>query len=910
MTVLLFTSQLLFAESLVPPDDQAHQRPIPTRQVSYSEEISPLFSQYCLECHGPDKAAREGKFRLDIEISAKSHATSGKSPIVPGKPKESELINRIKSNDPQHRMPPGKTERPLSAAQIELISKWIAEGAPYRGHWAYQPIQNPAPPQVIDRDWPRQPLDSFILNKLENKKLSPSLEATKTEWLRRVYFDLTGLPPMPESIDNFLNDSKATAYQRVVDQLLASPQYGERWGRHWLDVARYGDSNGGDENHAFPHAYHYRNYVIDAFNTSKPFNQFITEQLAGDLLEETPNIDKNLQRLKATGFLAIGTKILAEQDPVKKQADSVDELIDTVSKALLGVTIACARCHDHKFDPIPTKDYYAFAGIFHSSEIGNQPLRTSSFIKAESGYQQELNQLEEQLKNAETTWRSFQSLNHFLTSQAEDFTRGNVQIDHERYGLGIGIISDPGTQQNHAEYDFETARARRLAIEIRYAAETPRPGRILVDGAPITSEAFSALTGGWQPESQAWHLEGVFEIAAGKHTLRFESEPMMVHIDQFRLIDVSTHSDHGQSIEKLLSIRKQHRQLLAQVPKPEQTMGVTDNEVRNVRIHIRGDHNSLGKEVARGFLSEIGSPTDHPVPPDASGRRQLAEWLTAEKNPLTARVFVNRVWRWHFGRGIVETTDNFGTRGSRPSHPELLDYLASQFIREGWSIKSLHRTIVLSSTYRLSSRTLNIEASESDPGNRLYWKRDIRRLEAEAFRDSLLFLSGRLSTEIGGGAMNVKSQDPSPEDLVRNREIYEQSDRRSVYLPVVRSNIYDFLTLLDFPNAASPVGSRSTTTVPTQALLMMNHDFVRSEAKRILEYLDRQTTTAVQPIRIEQLYRHLLGKTPNDVELAFSKAFLKNYSKTNNSSLETSSQDSLIALCHTLLMSNEFAYLW
>ena len=910
VSTLLYTVPHLSADSAAPPNDLAHQRPIPTRRIDYSEEISPLFSQYCLECHGPDKAAREGKFRLDLEKSAKGEASSGNRPIIPGNPQESELIKRIQSNDSRHRMPPEDAVLQLSPAQIELISQWISEGADYQGHWAYQPIQRPLPPQISDKQWPQQPLDSFILARLEKVGLSPSPAATKTEWLRRVYFDLTGLPPRTETIDAFVSDTSPSAYDRVVDRLLSSPRYGERWGRHWLDVARYGDSNGGDENHAFPHAYHYRNYVIDAFNSSKPFHTFLTEQLAGDLLNASPRLHENLERLKATGFLAIGTKILAEQDPVKKQADAVDELIDTVSKAVLGITIACARCHDHKFDPIPTKDYYAFAGIFHSSEIGNRPLRTQAFLKRESEFQHRLAQTEEQLKQAEQAWQSTQSLPPFRSIQAENFTLGNVQIDRENYGLGIGIISDPGTQKNHVEYTFNTKQPRHLAIEIRYAAANARPGTILIDGETVTSNAFSTATGGWQPENQAWHLEGVFKIGTGQHTLRFESEPMMVHIDQFRLIDLPPDSNQERTISTLRSLRKQRDALQAKAPKPEETMAVSDKDVKNVKIHIRGDHNSLGKEVPRGFLSEIGPPGDRAIPSESSGRKELAQWLTAKENPLTARVFVNRVWRWHFGRGIVETPDNFGTRGSRPTHPQLLDHLASEFVRNNWSVKNLHRTIVLSSTYQLSSRTTNSEAINADPGNRLYWKSELRRLEAEAFRDSLLFLSGRLSTEIGGGPMNVKSQDPSPKDLVKNREIYEQSDRRSVYLPVVRSNVYDFLTLLDFPNAATPVGSRSTTTVPTQALLLMNHDFVREEAKRILELLRQKNPTSPRKNRIVQLYRHLLGRLPEASELTGAEAFLANYGSTLTENQEESPQDSMAALCHTILMSNEFAYLW
>jgi hypothetical protein len=909
---LIFIPISLSSQSL--PDDEAHQRPIPTRQIDFDREISPILSQHCIECHGPDKGAQEAKLRLDLESSAKQPASSGNTPIASGKPEESELLRRIKSTDPNDRMPPPDSGSKLTNSQIDLLSQWISEGANYTGHWAYQPYDKPPLPDIRQVNWPRQPLDYFILSKLESEGITPNSQTTKSQWIRRVYFDLIGLPPSPHEIEAFLADPSLGAYGKVADHLLASPRYGERWGRHWLDVARYGDSNGGDENHAYPHAYHFRNYVINAFNAGMPYDSFISEQLAGDLLPPSKDGERQLDRLKATGFLAIGTKILAEQDPVKKQADAVDEQIDTVSKALLGITVACARCHDHKFDPIPTKDYYAFAGIFHSTKTGNTPLKTSKFLRKEALYQKKITELERELQQIEETWKSRQHSAPFREREAESFDRGNVQTDLENYGKEIGIISDPGSQENFAEYDLTTETAQRVALEIRYAAEKPRPGKIHLNGEIIADSAFSSITGGWGPDKQAWHLEAILTLPIGKHIIRLESNPMMVHIDRFRLIEITTDSDSNADINRLIALRQQRTTLLAQRPVPEQTMTVNEGDVHHVKIHIRGDHNSLGEEAPRGFLTEIGPPNTHSIPIDQSGRRQLSEWLTAPENPLTARVFVNRVWRWHFGKGLVESTENFGTRGSRPSHPELLNYLAKTFIENDWSIKALHRAIVLSSTYQLSSQVENPDALKADPSNGLYWKRDIRRLEAEAFRDSLLALSGRLNSEIGGSPMNVKSQDPSPQDLVKNREIYEKSSRRSVYLPVVRSNVYDFLTLLDFPNAASPVGNRSTTTVPTQALLMMNHDFVQRESERILaeitdQFPSRENASDHSSL-VHRLYLHLLGRAPNNDEMQFANDFISSFSKTLEAKQLDQGTPALSAFCHTLLMSNEFSYIW
>ena len=905
---LIFIPISLHSQSL--PNDEVHQRPIPTRQVDFDREISPILTQHCIECHGPDQGAREAKLRLDLETTAKQPASSGKVPIVSGKPDESEILRRIKSIDPNDRMPPPDSGSKLTKSQIDLLSQWISEGANYTGHWAYQPYDKPRLPSIRQVNWPQQPIDYFILSKLEVEGITPNPQATKSEWIRRVYFDLIGLPPSPHEIKTFLTDHSPSSYQKVVDHLLASPRYGERWGRHWLDVARYGDSNGGDENHAYPHAYHFRNYVINAFNAGMPFDRFISEQLAGDLLSPSKDRERQLDRLKATGFLAIGTKILAEQDPIKKQADAVDEQIDTVSKALLGITVACARCHDHKFDPIPTKDYYAFAGIFHSTKTENTPLKTSEFLEKEALYKKKLTEFEMELERFEEAWRTRHPLSTFREREAESFDRGNVQIDLENYGKEIGIISDPGSQENFAEYDLTTKETHRVAMEIRYAAEKSRPGKILLNGEVVADAAFATSTGGWGPDKQVWHLEAVFTLPIGKHIIRLESNPMMVHIDRFRLIEITTDPSSSEDINKLISLRQQRTKVLEQRPIPEKTMTVSEGDVHHVKVHIRGDHNSLGEEAPRGFLTEIGPPNTHTIPVDQSGRKQLSEWLIAPENPLTARVFVNRVWRWHFGKGLVESTENFGTRGSRPSHMKLLNYLAKAFIEKEWSIKALHRAIVLSSTYQLSAQNENQNALKADPSNRLYWKRDIRRLEAEAFRDSLLALSGRLNSEIGGSPMNVKSQDPSPQDLVKNRGIYEESSRRSVYLPVVRSNVYDFLTLLDFPNAASPVGNRSTTTVPTQALLMMNHDFVQRESERILTELIDRFPSGDSSSLVRSLYLQLLGRAPNSIEMQFASEFISSFSQTVETEQLDQETPALSAFCHTLLMSNEFSYIW
>ncbi len=889
------------------PNDKVHQAPIPTRPVDFDREISPLFSQFCLECHGPDAAARVGGFRLDVRESATTPAKSGRHPIVPGSLDQSEILQRIQSSDPDDRMPPPETDSALSARQIERLKKWVEEGAPYQGHWAFQPIAKVALPAVEAPAHIRQPLDTFIVAQQEAAGIHPNPPASRRVLIRRLYFDLIGLPPSPEVIEQFVNNPSPAAYEKHVDTLLASPRYGERWGRHWLDVARYGDSNGGDENHAYPHAYHYRNYVIEAFNRATPYDQFLQEQLAGDLLageEDRPNA---LRHLKATGFLAIGTKILAEQDPVKKRADTIDEQIDTFGRAVLGLTIACARCHDHKFDPIPTTDYYALAGIFHSTAIDTYPLETDAFRAAQRQHESRAAELHAKLNTLEARWDQLRNVTESQDIEAETFTAGNVQIDRDNFGPAIGIISDPGGQKNFAEYVIEFPHTGSYALELRYAAQEARPGKIRLNNEILTEEAFSQVTGGWHPDDQQWVIECVFDAQAGSGTLRLESEPTMVHIDRLRLVPLKDGSSAQKVVSELQTQRKALQAHHASAPKPDRTMAVQEGEIQNTAVHRRGSHNDLGAVVPRGALSNIGN--DQPaIPPKSSGRLELARWLTHPKHPLTARVIANRIWRWHFGRGLVTTTDNFGTRGTRPTHPKLLDHLAQYLMDHQWSLKALHRTIVLSATYRLSSDSASPSGREKDPTNRLYWRRDRERLDAEAFRDALVYLAGRLDTTLGGGEMNVKSQDPSPEDLRKNQATYESSPRRSVYLPVVRSNTYDLLTLLDFPNAASPVGSRPTTTVATQALLLMNHQHIQDEAARIVDRHQRELGLREVAEVVPRLYTELFGRPPTDAEKAKAHQFIAAYQATLDTPAPRARQAALQAFCHTLVLSNEFAY--
>jgi hypothetical protein len=609
-----------------------------------------------------------------------------------------------------------------------------------------------------------------------------------------------------------------------------------------------------------------------------PYDQFLREQIAGDLLPEP--------ELVATGFLAIGTKILAEKDPIKKRADIVDEQLDTFGRAVMGLTLGCARCHDHKFDPISHKDYYAMAGIFHSTGIDDRTVPARANGEKEKARLTRIAKLDEQIAAAKKKLTTAGALEW----EAEKFARGNVIIDKSGYGKGIGIISDPGAQNNFAEYKFDIKKKGAFYLRLRYAAKNARPGKLVVDGKTTFAPAIVHATGGWFPQHQKWFTEGHVELTAGEHQLRIESKPMMSHIDRVQLMPVTA------AHEALTKLENERAKLTARAPKPMKVMAVSDGKVADVRINKRGNLRDLGDPVARGFLASIG-PASGKLSDKKSGRLALANWLADKKHQLTSRVMVNRLWRWRFGRGIVSTPDNFGIRGAHPSHPALLDYLAGKFIESGWSIKAMHREIMLSATYQMAAGVANEQAQSTDPSNKLYWRREVRRLEAEAVRDAMLKVSGSLNPAPPAHAPpKVKAQDPSPADLANNRKTYEQFPHRTVYLPVVRCHVYDFLMLLDSPNASTPVGHRGTTTVPTQALLMLNNPFVITQAEKL--------AATARADSLDDLYFKLYARPATANEKKWARDFLKRYTARKDEAAAWT------ALCQALLISNEFMHTW
>ncbi|MEO1994572.1 MAG: DUF1549 and DUF1553 domain-containing protein, partial [Planctomycetaceae bacterium] len=594
----------------------------------------------------------------------------------------------------------------------------------------------------------------------------------------------------------FINDPSPAAFDKLVERLLDSPHYGERWGRHWLDVARYADSNGLDENIAHGNAWRYRDYVVAAFNRDKTYDRFITEQLAGDSLLKTGDRSEVHEPLIATGFLSLGPKVLAEVDQTKMEMDIIDEQIDTVGRSLMGLTLGCARCHEHKFDPIGLDDYYGLAGIFKSTRTMEHFTKIARWWENPIPTPEEHERQQDHRRQVQQKQAAVEAL----------ITQANA-------ALQSGDPSEPETQENR---------------EKRYPAATRNQLKKLRD-----------------------------ELAA---------------------------------LEK-------------QSPQVSTAMGVLDRKVRDVRIHIRGSHLTLGRVVPRQLprVLSSGKPTDFDQ--DSSGRLALANWLTAAEHPLTARVMINRIWRWKFGRGIVATADNLGRLGAQPSNQPLLDWLAVEFVRRGWSIKAMQRLIMQSATYRMSSR-YDARAARVDPENRLHWRTNVRRLEAEAIRDSLLMVGGLLEKSMGGSLLHVKNREFFFDHTSKDKTVYD-SPRRSLYLPVVRNHLYDVFQLFDYTDAGSPSGNRPTSTVAPQALFMMNGDLMLAVSASLAQRL-RASAAVDDAGRIQELYSIAYGRRAAEEEVSGALEFLQQDERSID---ETGRPDPWQLLCQVILAANEFVYI-
>ncbi|MFN0198335.1 MAG: PSD1 and planctomycete cytochrome C domain-containing protein [Planctomycetaceae bacterium] len=756
----------------------------------FEKQIRPILIERCYECHSDEK--HEGGLRLTSRELLLQGGETGAA-VVPGKPDESLLIRAVGYVDELKMPPKGK----LSESEIEKLTQWVAMGAVFPGSttaptatephrfevtpdqkswWAFQPIRDPAPPDVKNVSWPQNEIDRFILAELVSHNLSPADPASRRAWIRRATFDLTGLPPTPEEVDAFLTDSSPDAYANVIDRLLASPAYGQRWARHWLDVVRYADYHDGDPTVRAPvceplQAWRYRDWVVASFNNDLPFDQFIVHQIAGDLLPVPEGREFYADGIIATTFLSNGSWDRGDADKEKMLSDMVDDNIDTIGKAFMGLTLGCARCHDHKFDPISNEDYYALAGVFYSTRI---------------------------LKE--------------LGGKGDNYTLNRVPL---------------------VEHAYLTKRDEQLKLIVEVNAKLAE----LDKKSPKPADD--------DPERVA--------LVGQRDTLQSELLPEPPTAEAA--------SEGG-------------------VP------GSLFPGIQDVPIHIRGSYTRLGPIIARR-MPQFFSNAATPRITTGSGRREVAAWVTAKENPLTARVIVNRVWQWHFSTGLVRTPNNFGMLSEQPSHPQLLDWLATQFIADDGSLKKLHRRIMLSATYQQSSAVPQ-EQLELDPENRWLGRFSARRLEAEAIRDAMLAATRKLDTAAGG---------PATHDL--------NTLRRSLYVQTARWDRSSFATLFDAANPDASEERRNVSTVAPQSLFLLNHEFTLTQARQLAERLIREVpgdSPESEMARIQLTYQLLFARPATEEELAIARLIVSQGATPGDTTGWTD-------LAHVLLCSNEFVYI-
>ncbi len=1066
----------------------------------FEKKIRPIFVEHCYECHSAKAEKLKGGLRLDTSESILRGGTSGKA-IIPGDAANSLLLKAVRGEDPDLKMP--AKGAPLSLAQIEDLTEWVATGAilptnavsnsntglEAKSKWAFSPPLDPKPPSIKNVRWPKQPWDRFVLAKLEKEGIKPASATDKRTLIRRATYDLIGLPPTPDEIRAFIEDNSAQAFARVVDRLLSSPHYGERWGRHWLDVVRYADSadarvTGGPEDIA--EAWRYRDWVVNAFNRDLPYDQFLTQQIAGDLLPLTKPDSIDTNNIIATGMYAIGNWGNGDADKEKVLTDIADDAVDVTGRALLGLTISCARCHDHKFDPIKIEDYYGMAGIFFSTHMipklspkgaGESllriPLVSSNEMKRREGIQTRIVELEtevERITNEEikllasemlpqvdkyllgttATARSNSALNGTILKRWSEFlnTRdlGLLPNPIRNTGPTAGLLvwrnraadDTPAAIYNSSDKELAKTPPRGVAIHpapqtgIAVAWQASKGGSFSIRGKLTDVDAACGDGIKWSIEKRVGTkllplAEGTIANGASQDLSADTYTKSLSNIDCMTgdMLQVTVYPNNGHSCDTTLieleissgelkwnlsrdaatdflasnplpdqsgndsswylmdlgaqpantpnstsllsewtnapkesnpalpavalSIQQKlteastntnaptaDRQLFTDLTNPRgpfwaplrssvtltnhhlsqlkaelkekrtepippvqfalglQEGGVPESPhagVHDVKVHIRGRYDRLGDTVPRHFPTFLAGENQTAIT-NGSGRVELAAWLTSTNNPLTARVLVNRIWQNHFGEGIVRTPNNFGKLGAEPTHPELLDFLAHRFMESGWSIKQLHRTLMLSATYQQSSIT---HEAKRDPENKFFGRANRRRLEAEPFRDSLLQLAGNLDRTLGG---------PSLREL--------ENSRRTLYLMTIRSDRSSYRMLFDAADPVSISEQRVVSTVAPQALFLLNHPFVLKQATALAKSIGDASRSDQKNIAV--LYERLYGRAPDSKELKTGLAALRALrqdpvSEQKETTAEKRDFQAWEHYCQVLLCANEFVYI-
>jgi hypothetical protein len=814
---LLIAISLVFAAPAIADD-----------RSMFDKEVAPVLKANCLKCHGGE-AKIKGGLRLSSREDVLKGGDSGPA-VTLDKPDDSLLLKAISYKDDPQMPPNGK----LADKDIEILTRWVKAGAPMtdlasskptqakpvadgKDYWAYQPIKRPEPPAVKNKSWVRNPIDAFVLAKLEASGLSPNRPADPVAFIRRITYDLTGLPPTPDEVDDFVkafSRDSDVAIEKVIDRLLANPHYGERWGRHWLDVVRYAETNGYERDGAKPFVWRYRDYVIRSFNDDKPYNQFVREQLAGDELTSAGN-----DGIIATGYYRLGLWDDEPVDPEQALFDGYDDIVATTGQVFLGMTLNCCRCHDHKIDPLRQTDYYRMVAFFRDI-------------------------------------RPF--------SDTRDV--------HSKFNLTD--ISPPEKRKLYeAEYEARQTRREELRKEIR----------------PLEDAAIAKMSADEQ-----------FKAQTGKR------EEVVKNVPEF--LDASQKERYAALRKELDELRKK--------PEPKRDLALSVNHCMTrppaTHVLIRGNAHATGAVVTPGFpkVLNVPDPEINETAKEAktSGRRiALAEWLTSPGNPLPARVMVNRIWHWHFGRGIVASTNDFGKFGDKPTHPELLDWLATEFVRQGWSVKQMHKLILMSNTYQMSSRG-NEAALKADPADHLFWRFPMRRLSAEEVRDSVLSASGKLNLQAGGPSVFP----PMPKEVLAGQSIPgdgwptsppDQANRRSVYVCVKRSLQLPILATHDQADTDSSCPVRYTTTVPTQALGMLNGAFLQECAANLAERLRKDAGDDVTA-QVRRAIRLTTGRAPSEDEVNRDAAFIAQLIDKQKLTQDKALQH----YCLMVLNANEFVY--
>lgn len=921
-----------------------------TRDIDFVRHIRPIFQRHCYACHAADK--QKSGLRLDVKAAAFHGGELYGASIVPGDAGKSPLIQFIQPEDAELQMPP-EGER-LSAAEIELLTRWVNSGAEWpegvdlaqledrTDHWSFHPVSNSSPPQVANDHWPRDTLDQFVLARLEQTGLEPAPECDRVTWLRRVTFDLTGLPPTPERAAEFLADRRPTAYEAVVDELLDSPRYGERWAQHWLDVVRYADTHGFEVNTERPHAWPYRDYVIEAFNRDTPYDQFIREQLIGEQLGADA----------ATGFLVTASVLLPGQigkdEPSKRLArqDSLDEIVNNIGQTFLGLSIGCARCHDHKFDPISQREYYAMQAFVAGVEYLDREIRTPEFEARQplaAEWKQLVAEIDQQLQ-------AFVPLARACRPHPEiaDATQpANLEPPALRQGvnscmnvdrlfpvtasrLRFTILATNSLEPCIDELEVFSQAGVNMASASRGTLVTSSGNRIspnrhelrfVNDGQYGNSRSWMSdqTGGGWVelefPEPVEIHRVVWGRDREGKFRDRL---PIDYRIDVMNaagewstVADASDRQpfspdDPGQpvfvadaspeSAQQLKDLLAEKEKLERQIKEATTVPLIFAGKFRAPdAIHVlrRGDPEQPLDLVEPAVPAVLGTAVWSLDTPEPERRRQLADWIAHPENRLTARVMVNRIWQGHFGTGLVDTPNDFGRLGTLPSHPELLDWLAGEFVRSGWSIKKMHRLIVLSATYRQSSQ-VNAAAAEIDSENRLLWRYPSRRLEGEAIRDSILAVSGTLNLKMGGPGFNLFDKRGGLSGFQPVEFFPSNGLRRMIYAHQVRRERDAIFGAFDCPDGGQSTPRRRESTTPVQALNLLNSRFVIDQSEAFAARVESEVGSEIEP-QLQRAFQLALCRDPDREERTACQQVV--------------AEHGLSALCRALLNSSEFLYL-